>query len=138
MFTVPYAKMICDSDKGDGGINFYEEYCEWINRSNGSTIKVIYRDIDDVKILSGIKKTVIVSLKDGKKVRFYLYRAATLQDLLYKAVQRVNGIVVEEKKEPSKQNEDTVEQLERLAKLHDSGALTDEEYSAAKQKLLNK
>ena len=138
MFVVPYAKMICDSDKGDGGINFYEEYCEWINRSNGSTIKVFYRDIDDVKILSGIKKTVIVLLKDGNKVRFYLYRAATLQDLLYKAVQRVNGIVVEEKKKPSKQNEDTVEQLERLAKLHDSGALTDEEYSAAKQKLLNK
>ena len=138
MFTVPYAKMICDSDKGDGGISFYDEYCEWINRSNGLTIKVFYRDIDDVKILSCIKKTVIVSLKDGQKVRFYLYRAATLQDLLYKAVQRVNGVIVEEKKEPYKQNEDPVEQLERLAKLHDSGALTDEEYSTAKQKLLNK
>jgi membrane protease subunit (stomatin/prohibitin family) len=32
--------------------------------------------------------------------------------------------------------EDPIEQIERLSKLHDSGALTDEEFSAAKAKIL--
>jgi hypothetical protein len=32
--------------------------------------------------------------------------------------------------------EDVVAQIEKLAELHQSGALTDEEYAAAKQKLL--
>jgi hypothetical protein len=31
---------------------------------------------------------------------------------------------------------DTVAQLQQLAQLHDSGALTDEEFASAKQKLL--
>ena len=133
MFTVPYAKMICDSDKGDGNIQFYEEYCEWLNRYNANSIKIYYQDIDDVKVTSGIKKTVIVILKDGTKIRFYLYKAATLRELLYKAVQRVNG---ETKEFDFTESDDTVSQLEKLAKLHESGALTDEEYQQAKQKIL--
>ena len=131
MFTVPYQKMICDSNKGDGGINFYEEYCEWVNRYNGDSFKVYYQDIDDVKIVSGIKKTVIVSLKNGEKKYFYLYKAATLRELLYQAVQRVNGEVKEE-------SGDTVSQLERLAKLRESGALSEEEFQEAKEKILKK
>ena len=134
MFTVPYAKMICDSNKGDGGISFYEEHCEWLNRYNGNSIKIYYRDIDDVKVTSGIKKTVIVVLKDGTKIPFYLYRAATLRELLYKAVQRVNSEVKEF--DMTEQSNDCVEQLEKLAKLHESGAITDEEYQQAKEKIL--
>ena len=139
MFTVPYAKMICDSPKGDGGLNFYDEYCEWVNRSNGASFKVYYRDIDDVRIVSGLKKTVIVVLKNGEKVYFYLYKAATLRELLYKAVQKVNGegqVEPEEKAPVDNQEDDCVAKLEKLAKLHDSGALTDEEYAEAKQKIL--
>ena len=133
MFTVPYAKMICDSNLGDGGISFYEEYCEWLNRYNGKSIKIFYNDIDDVKVTSGIKKTVIVILKDGKKIPFYLYKAATLRELLYKAVQKDN----EGPKEfDFTESEDTVSKLERLAKLHESGAISDEEYQEAKQKIL--
>ena len=130
MFTIPYEKMICDSNKGDGNIQFYEEYCEWINRYNGDSFKIYYRDIDDVKVTSGIKKTVIVILKDGQKINFYLYKAATLRKLLFDAVQRVSG---ENKTEDS---EDDVTKLERLAKLHESGALSDEEFLAAKEKIL--
>ena len=133
MFTVPYAKMICDSNKGDGGISFYEEYCEWLNRYNGNSIKIYYKDIDDVKVTSGLKKTVIVILKDGTKIPFYLYKAATLRELLYKAVQRVNG---EPKEYDFTESGDTVFQLERLAKLHESGAISDEEFQEAKQKIL--
>ena len=130
MFTIPYEKMICDSNKGDGNIQFYEEYCEWINRYNGDSFKIYYRDIDDVKVTSGIKKTVIVILKDGQKINFYLYKAATLRKLLFDAVQRVSS---ESKAEDS---EDDVTKLERLAKLHESGALSDEEFLAAKEKIL--
>ena len=130
MFTIPYEKMICDSNKGDGNIQFYEEYCEWINRYNGDSFKIYYRDIDDVKVTSGIKKTVIVILKDGQKINFYLYKATTLRKLLFDAVQRVSG---ESKAEDS---EDDVTKLERLAKLHESGALSDEEFLAAKEKIL--
>ena len=130
MFTIPYEKMICDSNKGDGNIQFYEKYCEWINRYNGDGFKIYYRDIDDVKVTSGIKKTVIVILKDGQKINFYLYKAATLRKLLFDAVQRVSG---ESKVEDS---EDDVTKLERLAKLHESGALSDEEFLAAKEKIL--
>ena len=130
MFTIPYEKMICDSNKGDGNIQFYEEYCEWINRYNGDSFKIYYRDIDDVKVTSGIKKTVIVILKDGQKINFYLYKGATLRKLLFDAVQRVSG---ESKAEDS---EDDVTKLERLAKLHESGALSDEEFLSAKEKIL--
>ena len=130
MFTIPYEKMICDSNKGDGNIQFYEEYCEWINRYNDDSFKIYYRDIVDVKVTSGIKKTVIVILKDGQKINFYLYKAATLRKLLFDAVQRVSG---ESKAEDS---EDDVTKLERLAKLHESGALSDEEFLAAKEKIL--
>ena len=138
MFTIPYEKMICDTNKGDGGINFYDEYCEWINRYTAESFKIYYKDIDDVKITSGIKKTVIVSLKSGEKINFYLYKAATLRELLYKAVQRVNGEgQLENKPEPEPvKEEDCVSKLERLAKLHESGALSDEEFLEAKQKLL--
>lgn len=144
MFNVPYEKMICDTNKGDGGINFYEEYCEWMNRYNGDSFKIFYRDIDDVKIVSGLKKTVIVTLKSGEAFKFYLYRAATFRELLYKAVQRVNGEVTEDEKEVKQMeeakeesdSEDYISKLERLAKLHESGFLNDEELAAAKQKLL--
>ena len=44
MFTIPYEKMICDTNQGDGGISFYEEYCEWINRYNGKSFKIYYKD----------------------------------------------------------------------------------------------
>lgn len=135
MITPPYEKMVCDSKLGDGGIYFYEEYCEWVNRKNSARyLRIYYRDIDDITIRSGIKKTVTVLLKDGQRVFFYLYKAATLKEILYKAIQRINGEVVDNK--PTDGHNDLVDELERLAKLHDAGALTDEEYALAKQKLL--
>ena len=63
----------------------------------------------------------------------WIYKAATLRELLYKAVQRVNE---KPKEYDFTESEDTVSQLERLAKLHESGAITDEEFQEAKQKIL--
>ena len=141
MFEIPYEKMICDSDLGDGGISFFNEYAEWLNRDNGKGFKIYYKDIKEVKIVSGIKKRVIVSTSNGDK-NLYLYKADTLRQLLYEAVNRVNGVkkeepeVVEAKVEPVPQDEDMLTKLERLAKLHESGALNDEEFAKAKEKIL--
>ena len=142
MFELPYEKMICDSDLGDGGISFYNEYAEWLNRDNGKGFKIYYKDIKEVKIVSGIKKRVIVCTTSGDK-NLYLYKADTLRQLLYEAVNRVNGAapkethkVVDAKVEPIPQDEDMLSKLERLAKLHESGALNDEEFAKAKEKIL--
>ena len=141
MFELPYEKMICDSDLGDGGISFYNEYAEWLNRDNGKGFKIYYKDIKEVKIVSGIKKRVIVCTTSGDK-SLYLYKADTLRQLLYEAVNRVNGVqkeepkVVDAKVEPIPEDEDMLAKLERLAKLHESGALTDEEFVKAKEKIL--
>ena len=141
MFELPYEKMICDSDLGDGGISFYNEYAEWLNRDNGKGFKIYYKDIKEVKIVSGIKKRVIVCTTSGDK-NLYLYKADTLRQLLYEAVNRVSGVqkeepkVVDAKVEPIPEDEDMLTKLERLAKLHESGALTDEEFAKAKEKIL--
>ena len=139
MFEMPNERMVCDSSKGDGHIDFYDEYCEWINRSNGEGFKIFYKDIADVKILYGLKKTVIVSLKNGEKINLYLYKADTLRKLLYDAVQRVNKKVIEEpavEVEPEPKIDNCISELERLAALHEKGALTDEEFAMAKKKIL--
>ena len=56
MFDVPYEKMVCDSDLGDGGLYFYEEYMEWVLRNSNSGFKIYYKDIQDVKIIYTRKK----------------------------------------------------------------------------------
>ena len=143
MFELPYEKMICDSDLGDGGISFYKEYAEWLNRRNGRGFKIFYKDIKGVVIISGRKKKVIVQTTQGNK-NLYLYRAETLKKLLYEAVNRISANSGNEapsetntKVEQSVQNEEVIDALERLAKLRDSGALTDEEFAKAKEKVLS-
>ena len=143
MFELPYEKMICDSDLGDGGIRFYKEYAEWLGRRNGIGFKIYYKDITGVVIISGRKKKVIVQTTGGNK-NLYLYKAETLKQLLYEAVNRVstgdNKEAPEEtntKVEQIAQNEDIISALERLAKLHESGSLTDEEFAKAKEKILS-
>ena len=85
----------------------------------------------------GIKKTVVVVLKSGERINLYLYRGDTLRQLLYEAVQRVDGNVVQDAVvEVPREEEDDISKLERLAKLHESGALTDEEFAEAKKKIL--
>ncbi len=140
MFDVPYEKMVCDSDLGDGGLYFYNEYMEWVLRNSNSGFKIYYKDIQDVKIIYTRKKVVTVYMNNGSHRNLYLYKADTLKQLIHEAVDRVNGVVdnqapteaVESKEEPI----DDLGKLERLAKLHESGALNDEEFAQAKKKIL--
>ena len=139
MFDVPYEKMVCDSDLGDGGVYFYEEYMEWVLRNSNSGFKIYYKDIQDVKIIHTRKKVVTVYMNNGSHRNLYLYKADTLKKLIHEAVNRVNG--GEQPKDapidqPVEEPADDLSKLERLAKLHESGALNDEEFAQAKKKIL--
>ncbi len=139
MFDVPYEKMVCDSDLGDGGLYFYNEYMEWVLRNSNSGFKIYYKDIQDVKIIYTRKKVVTVYMNNGSHRNLYLYKADTLKQLIHAAVDRVNGVVDNQEvpqEQPKEDNVDDLTKLERLAKLHESGALTDEEFAQAKKKIL--
>lgn len=139
MFDVPYEKMVCDSDLGDGGLYFYEEYMEWVLRNSNSGFKIYYKDIQDVKIIYTRKKVVTVYMNNGSHRNLYLYKADTLKKLIHEAVDRVNGAVDNQEvpqEQPKEENVDDLTKLERLAKLHESGALNDEEFAQAKKKIL--
>lgn len=139
MFDVPYEKMVCDSDLGDGGLYFYNEYMEWVLRNSNSGFKIYYKDIQDVKIIYTRKKVVTVYMNNGSHRNLYLYKADTLKKLIHEAVDRVNGVVDNQEvpqEQPKEDNVDDLTKLERLAKLHESGALNDEEFAQAKKKIL--
>ena len=139
MFDVPYEKMVCDSDLGDGGLYFYEEYMEWVLRNSNSGFKIYYKDIQDVKIIYTRKKVVTVYMNNGSHRNLYLYKADTLKQLIHAAVDRVNGVVDNQEvpqEQPKEDNVDDLTKLERLAKRHESGALNDEEFAQAKKKIL--
>ena len=134
MYKVPVEKMICDTPSGDGGVFFYDDYLEWTNRSSGATFKVIYKDISDVQVIRTFKKQVVISMKDGQKHTFMLYRADTFVSILYRLMGKApESDVIDAEVSPK---EDDLDKLERLAKLHESGALSDEEFAKAKEKIL--
>lgn len=137
MVETPYAKMVCDSDKGDGGIYFYEDYFTWIRRDGVASLKINYEDIKEIKRTYSLKKRVTVCLKDGKFVNFYLYKADTLIKFLTDAVQKKEVKESNSNSLPNKAvQEDDLDKLERISKLHDSGALTDEEFEKMKSKII--
>ena len=142
MYKAPIEKMVCDSDYGDGGIFFYETYFEWTNRDSGKGFKVEYKNIVDVDVVLTHKKKVIIKTAKGNTWNLYLYKYDTLLDILYKQMDiakgkadapKEEGEVVAEAKE---EKESDLDKLERLAKLHESGALSDEEFQLAKDKIL--
>ena len=112
---------------------------EWVLRNSNSGFKIYYKDIKDVKIIYTRKKVVTVYMNNGSHRNLYLYKADTLKKLIHEAVDRVNGVVDNQEvpqEQPKEENVDDLTKLERLAKLHESGALNDEEFAQAKKKIL--
>ena len=138
MYKAPLEKMVCDSDYGDGGIFFYETYFEWTNRDSGKGFKVEYKNITDVDVVLTHKKKVIIKTAAGNTWNLYLYKYETLLNFLYKRMDIAKGKVADEKvvAEAEESKESDLDKLERLAKLHESGALSDEEFQLAKDKIL--
>ena len=134
MYKLPIEKMICDTNLGDGGVFFYEDHLTWENRSNGNNFSISYADIEDVTIIHTFKKQVVLTLKDGKKQTFFLYKADTFVSILNRLMngEEKSDVIEAEVSKP----EDDLSKLERLAKLHESGALNDEEFAKAKAKIL--
>ena len=136
---IPRESMVCDTTRGDGNIYFYDEYFEWINRSTGAGFRLRYESIDDIKVIRTGKNEVIITTKQQKRVSLFIYKVDTLLSLLYERINAVNGNenIVDADVSPAKNDKDELlNQLERLAKLHESGAISDEEFQEAKQKIL--
>ncbi len=138
MYEKPIHKMVCDSDRGDGGIYFYEEYLEWRNRDTGRGFKIAYKNIKNYEVIYTQKKKVTIYTNSGEHVNLYLYKYEELLEVLSEMVERAKkGPKPEEvKEEKIEDEEDILTKLERLAKLHDSGALSDEEFQKAKDLIL--
>jgi hypothetical protein len=132
MQEIPFKTMVCDSRQGDGGIYFYNDYFEWLNRDTRRGFRVNYSDIKDVKVIMNRKKQVTIITNNGTFVDLYLYRYEELLSIIYSKMDELK------KGETSQQADasDDLDKLERLAKLHESGALTDEEFAKAKAKIL--
>ena len=136
---IPRESMVCDTSRGDGNIYFYDEYFEWIERRSGNGFRLRYASIDDIKVIRTGKNEVIITTKEKKRISLFIYRVDTLLSLLYERINFVNGQsqVIDAEVSPTKDSkEEFLSQLERLAKLHESGALSDEEFKQAKEKLL--
>ena len=134
MQEVPFEKMVCDSDRGDGGVYFYEEYFEWIKRGEGNGFRIRYNAIKDIHVVMTQKRKVIITLNSGAAVNLYLYKYEELLTILYRKMGKTNDV----EDYTASSSDDFLPQLERLAKFHESGALTDEEFAKAKEKLLSK
>ena len=142
MYSAPFEKFVCDSDRGDGGLYLYEDYIEWINRDNGSGFRIKYSNIKDIRVIMTKKKTVEITLNSGSKVNLYLYNFEDLTRILASKVNEARtgikqGDIIDATVEKLDDDE-LLNKLERLASLHKSGALSDEEFARAKEKILGK
>ena len=139
-YEIPFEKFNCDTKFGDGQIFFFDEYLVWKLKGDYSekqNIEIRYKDVKDVKVYQTRKKTIQIQLKNGTVKEFYLYKDVEFMRIL---TAKVNGAdlatPVVETKAAKEESGDDLEKLERLAKLHQSGALSDEEFKAAKKKIL--
>ena len=100
------------------------------NRSNGKGFRIKYSNIQDVKVTYTSKAKITIFTKSGESVNLYLRKYETFLENLEK--------FMGDKKEEADEipSDDDLSKLERLAKLHESGALTDEEFKKAKEKIL--
>ena len=126
---IPRQTFRCDTNRGDGNIFLFDEYFEWFNRDTGDGFRVRYEVIKDIRVVRTNKSQVIIITKSGNEVVLFLYKTDELLSILYERINSIKG-------NDAPVEEDMLAKLERLAKLHESGALTDEEFAKAKEKLL--
>jgi hypothetical protein len=87
------------------------------------------------------KKKVAIKTQKGNTWNLYLYKYESFLEILYKQMDLAKGKADAPKKEEvvaeaEEAKESNLDKLERLAKLHESGALSDEEFQLAKDKIL--
>ena len=126
---IPRLHLTCDTPRGDGNIYLFDEYFEWFNRDTGDGFRIRYDVIKDIRVIRTSKNQVLIFTKGGKEIVLLLYKTDELLSALYERINALNG-------DNAPLDNDMLSQLERLAKLHESGALTDEEFAKAKERLL--
>ena len=140
-------RMIIDTPKADGNVYFFQDYLEFRardSRLDKNNFVIYYDDITSIENYTGIKKTVVLVLKDGRRQYFYMYKNNTFIALVNEGRNRnvveaetvVDATVKEEKKK-----EITQEDLDKLAKLNElrkDGVLSDEEFNQQKANILDK
>ena len=143
-----YAKMVADTQYGAGGLYFYEEYFEWRPKSGALMnlrFMIRYDELDDIKITPTRKSQVIITTKDGRQYTVMIHKVDSftgfinerLENLKYKKQATVeNARKPKEVEHKAAKAEDPLAQLTKLAELREKNLLTEEEFTAAKKKLL--
>jgi len=159
-------RMICDTKGADGNVYFTADYLEFRardSRLDHYNFEVYYRDIDKIEYYSGIKKTVVLVLKNGRRYYFYMYRSGTFMELVKSGMRahesdtiieadskdvqesateevREETEVVEETREEASRTitDEDLDKLERLGRLHKDQVISDEEFNAQKEAILSK
>ena len=129
--------MIVDTRPADGGAYFEKDHFDWRSRNGNPkyNISIRYEDIKDVVIITGAKKRVDVTLKDGKTYSFFLYRAATFVQFINAGREVLNQI---EEVGTSVISDQDLERLSKLSELHNSGVLDDAQFESQKNAIMSK
>lgn len=144
MIEMPIAKMIVDTPRADGGLYFYEEYMEWKPRAMSLqhlSFKIRYEDVQNVNVIPTRKKQIVITTKNGETHTLMTYKEGHFFEIFNERVAKFEKakpaeIELKPQEVKAEDNEDTLAKLERLAALHEKKALTDEEFKAAKAKIL--
>lgn len=143
MLETPRLRLKADTAYGGGVLEFYEEYFEWRPRSAAllsQKFSIRYEDILDIEMIPTHKKQVIISTRDGYKYTVMLYHIDLFSGMVNErmaACKAPKAAKTAPRAIPagSKEDEDLAK-LEKLAELRRTGALTEEEFKAAKAKIL--
>lgn len=137
-------KMVCDTPRADGHVFFEKEYFEFRPRDprySAAIKRINYDDVVNMEYYRGIKKTVVVVLRDGSRHSFYMYKGNTFMALVQAGRDR-NVVVADgapREESPRREMSDKdIEKLSKLNELHTSGVITDEEFETQKELIMNK
>ena len=133
------------ADRGNVGgmLYFYADRLVWTPRHyryNSLGFEVQYSDIVTYEVMQTHKKRLDIVTKDDTYF-VELYHIDLAMMWIDAAVKDAKGespkVVEAQAVEPTEKKEDDLDALARLAALHKSGALTDDEFKAMKAKIIN-
>lgn len=141
MLELPWAKMPCDTTHGAGGLYFYEEHLEWRPKSGALMhlkFDIRYDEIKDIVYTPTHKKTVDIILKDDSKYTLMMYKIEYFTGCINERLDNLKHPKKSSRASASEapKEEDKFAKLKELVEMKEKNLLTDEEFAAAKAKLL--
>ncbi len=139
-----YVGQMMRADRGNvaGGLYFYGDRLVWNPRHyqfNGMRFELPYGEIEAYDIVPTKKKHVNIHMKNGDTYFVDIYHLDLFMMMLDQAMRESKNprALAAAKKADDDNGEDDLEALARLAALHQSGALSDEEFEKMKAKIIN-